>query len=488
MIAVAVAWMLSQGPPALAADCSGDWIVPTAVSYTSFKGGTYQLWAWPGTHVAILTPDADLCGATMRDLIAAYDAAYELYTDATGREPIKYPPTLYQGRGTIAVVPEGATCGAACGYLGFTGIEWTRSQFESSYFFLSDDGCYTGTIFYELGRNFWFYGDQLEYLPEGGKWSNVTTTFAVFMSLQFVETLGLTGCPFAGGDFASYRHARLTHVDRYTADPSLTWANAVHVETTSVPNTDLLASFLHRLQLVHGPAWMQNVWREGGLRPNRVTTQDAVDNMVLAASAAAGVNLCDVFETLWRWPVSSMAREEALASFGAPVDTRAYDGSCGNGTLDPDEGSDSCGGTTTTTTLAPGSSTTTTTTNDKQPGGSTTSSTVPTCTSAVACLDVASAGPLCPGETIHPRLSALITKKLSTARRLLVATQSLTGEKKVARLVKRARQQLDKVATKSATFATRGRRPISAACRDSILAALRGVRQQIDANRLDESH
>jgi len=501
LITVALAWLLSQGRPALAGDCPGDWIAPTAVSYRSFEGETYQLWAWPGTHVAILTPDADRCGATMRDLIATYDAAYELYADATGREPNKYPPTLYQGRATIAVVPDGQTCGAACGYLGSTGIEWSRSQFESDYFFLQDDGCYAGTMFYELGRNFWFYRNQLEYLEEDQKWSNVTTTFAVFMSLEFVDTLGLTGCPFAGGDFASYRHARLTHVDRYTANPGLTWANAVRVEATGVPNTDLLASFLHRLQLVHGPAWMSKVWREAGLQPTRVTTQDAVDNMILAASAAAGANLCDVFETLWRWPVSPTARADAVARFGAPVAARPYDGTCGNGTLDPDEETDTCGGATTTTTLALGSSTTTTTTStistitiDEPPGSSTTTSsttsttttTLPACATAVACLDAALGGPPCPGETIHPKLGALIAKKLGTARRLLVATRSATGERNIARLVERTRQQLDKVGVKCEAFATRRRRPISAECRDAILTTLNKVTHQIDANRLDQ--
>jgi hypothetical protein len=38
--------------------------------------------------------------------------------------------------------------------------------------------------------------------------------------------------------------------------------------------------------------------------PSAVTTQDAVDNFVVAASSAAGQDLVPLFKDRWRWPVS----------------------------------------------------------------------------------------------------------------------------------------------------------------------------------------
>lgn len=95
---------------------------PAPVVYTSFNGLALELVPWAGEQVAYLVPQQgfDDPGA-MRFIVDAPDRAYERYELVTGREPTPYAPTTYQGLDTIAVVPE--TCGAGCGYLGFTGIE-----------------------------------------------------------------------------------------------------------------------------------------------------------------------------------------------------------------------------------------------------------------------------------------------------------------------------------------------------------------------------
>ncbi|MFT3949086.1 MAG: hypothetical protein QM763_19130 [Agriterribacter sp.] len=79
-----------------------------------------------------------------------------------------------------------------------------------------------------------------------------------------------------------------------------------------VPNsglgaTDLFASFCFRLRRDYGgEAFVQNLWKEAGRRPNATTTQDAVDNFFLASCAAANKNLTTVFQS-WRWPLSVSA-------------------------------------------------------------------------------------------------------------------------------------------------------------------------------------
>jgi hypothetical protein len=136
--------------------------------------------------------------------------------------------------------------------------------------------------------------------------------------------------------------------------------------------------------------------------------------------------------------------------------------------------------TTTTTTTTPGQEPTTTTT----PGTTPTSTTLPLCATALECLAAAEAGPLCPGETLHPKLAALVQKRLGKARTALLAAGATTKAKKLARLVGKARKQLDKIGAKAGAFASRPKGAISSECRDLILAATGRVAEQIEANRL----
>ena len=60
----------------------------------------------------------------------------------------------------------------------------------------------------------------------------------------------------------------------------------------------------------HGVSFRQNFWKEVGSLPDRGSTQDAVDNMAIAASLAADRNLGSRFSQDWRWPVSQGALDE----------------------------------------------------------------------------------------------------------------------------------------------------------------------------------
>lgn len=139
------------------------------------------------------------------------------------------------------------------------------------------------------------------------------------------------------------------------------------------------------------------------------------------------------------------------------------------------------GPTTTSTTLPSGATTTTTIGTG---GATTTSTTLPACVTAIDCLDLAIAGPLCPGETIDAKLSTLILKKLTKAQKALLAARTTGSGKKLARLVIKARKQMDKVGKKADAFVSKPKGAISVACRDQIRAALILVTQQITASRI----
>jgi hypothetical protein len=113
----------------------------------------------------------------------------------------------------------------------------------------------------------------------------------------------------------------------------------------------------------------------------------------------------------------------------------------------------------------------------------TTSTTLPVCATALDCLELAIAEPLCPGESINRKVTTLIFQKLTKAQRALMRAQTAGGGKS-ERLIAKVRKQMDKIALKVDAFASRPRKPISVGCRDEIQAAIARVVQQIDARKL----
>ena len=80
--------------------------------------------------------------------------------------------------------------------------------------------------------------------------------------------------------------------------------------------TDLFAAFLFRLRRDNGGnKFIKALWHEVARRPKAATTQEAVDNFIIAASLAAGRDLTTQFTTQWRWPLSDGAKEEIKKSF-----------------------------------------------------------------------------------------------------------------------------------------------------------------------------
>ena len=118
-----------------------------------------------------------------------------------------------------------------------------------------------------------------------------------------------------------FRHYEDRVVDLYEADPSLTWKNTLRVHRAprspmGLIGTDRFAGFCFRLAEPHGgQKFIAQVWRQAAKRPTAASTQEAIDNFVLAASAAAGKDPTSHFAEDWRWPVSDAARQEAKHRF-----------------------------------------------------------------------------------------------------------------------------------------------------------------------------
>jgi hexosaminidase len=286
---------------------------PATVPYRTFNGKSLSLHPWRGKKIVVLTARGDLDPAVMQKITDALDGTYNYYKQATGGEPARGADTTLDGLSTVAEVDH--TCGAGCGSLGATGIELQTDYFQVLYHSVKDSGEFDQVIFYEFGRNFWLYQKQLGYVGKDAT-GTINTGYAVFMRFMAMRGIGVKGAPFRDRKFTEFEAEVQKLIDTYVADKSLDWSNTLLTDHApanpmDLNATDLFASFLFRLYRDYGTeAYIEKLWHEVAKRPEARTTQDAVDNLVIAASRAAGHNLSRLFKDTWRWPVSAAALAE----------------------------------------------------------------------------------------------------------------------------------------------------------------------------------
>jgi len=272
----------------------------------------------------------------------ALDRAYDFYESATAHKPPALDFTFLAGRDTIAVV--NSTCGAGCSEVGGTGMEILAQFFQILYNGVATQNQYDQVLFYEFGRNFWFYTRQLAY--QGVDQDPNVTGFAVYMRFMAMDAAGVVGGPFNGSTpFPLFRAAVTNLMDIYVQTASLNWSNTFRqnmappgsgVGGSDLGGSDLVASLLFRIGRDFGNEHFPlDFWKQVEFRPPAHSTREAADNFVLAASAAVGANLAQVFATTWKWPVSAAAAQEASARWGSPVSfqTRYLLQSAGNQVL-----------------------------------------------------------------------------------------------------------------------------------------------------------
>jgi serralysin len=292
------------------------------VQYQSFNGNSYLLQPWSGSNICILASTTNQFSTNvMSKIIVALDTAYSFYITATGRQPNPWDPTMLYGRDTIAEVTN--TCGAGCSYIGFTGTEILIPYFNILYNGVASADQYDQVLFYEFGRNFWFYGNQLAYLSPDN--DPVTTGFAVYMRFLAMDAAGVAGGPFNGYSFETFCTSVTNLIDLYITNSSLNWSNTFRTghappNPLNLGTTDLIASLLMRIGRDFGtPSFGLDFWKQAELRPTAATTQAAVDNFTLAACATVNKNLTQIFLTTWKFPVSASAQLEAQQRWGNPV-------------------------------------------------------------------------------------------------------------------------------------------------------------------------
>ena len=281
--------------------------------YKSFFEDQYKLYPFIGNRVAFLVDDPTLDANVMQTISDVFDSTLEYYAEVT-----QMGPTFDQTYGWSFPIAEVAmTCTLkGCGTLGLSGIELTNNAFDDLYLGVRDNNEFDTELFFQFGRTFYFYSDQTAFNS-----SSMVTGFAVFMRSNSVEATGVSPAPINGVEFNDYENEIKNLLYTYLADPDLNWENSLQIGVVppnqySLLSSDFFASFLFKLEDMFGDEFVNHIWVELDKRPAATTTQEALDNFYLAASAATGKNLTGLFEA-WKWPVSATAVAEATTRFGA---------------------------------------------------------------------------------------------------------------------------------------------------------------------------
>jgi hexosaminidase len=296
-----------------------------ATTYDGIDDPPAQKTAWVGRNVAFLTDSSTLDPGVMDKITTTFDSVFDYYAEATGQLPSPY--LTYHDRSLVAEVDD--SCGAGCGFLGATGVELAGGSFALLYDGVRVSNQYDQVLFYEFGRNFYFYDGKIRYLESGpmaapaGESGWIGTGYAVLMRFASMDATGVKAAPFGSTPFATFRASVEGMVDTYTANAALNFQNTllINQHPAGGGTTDFFASFCLRLAKWYGPQVLTRMWLEIGDRADAVTTQDAVDNWFMGCCYGAQRNLSTLFTSNWKIPLSDAAKTEALSRWGAAAAT-----------------------------------------------------------------------------------------------------------------------------------------------------------------------
>lgn len=318
-------YLSNQGPALTDIPFTNLPTTPVSASYVSFDNQNYNFYVYEGKNIAFLTQDNYFNAPEyerMRAIVSTFDKVYEWYEFYTGSKPTPWGPTLYNNKLTVATGVL-TTCGAACGYVGFTGIEVQKTFWDNYYvnnLITLNNNLYDQVIFYEFGRNFWFLDDRFRNYqnpPVGLLFMD--GAFAIFMRFITMEKVNVQGSTFVGSvtlPFNIFKNAITGMMTTYI-NGSYNFNNTFKIDrgvpsaiapTGNTGASDLMASLLFDLRDRFGDLWLNNIWKKIRLRPQANTIQEAADNFIISCAEAIQLNIIPLFENYYRWPVSPQAK------------------------------------------------------------------------------------------------------------------------------------------------------------------------------------
>lgn len=273
----------------------------------------FGMQAWEGEHVVFLTRSDEFDVKQMAAFVKRLDAGWQVYSDLIGKQP-RQTRTMF-GKPVICAIPKpDLSCGYGCGFVGATGIEvagfynndWPRFQKQPDSF--------QHYYFYEMGRNFFVFGDRN---------SLFTTGYAVFMRYVCMDRLkckdlDLRTRQTIEGCEQIYADSKLGFFEAFTnlgegeksdrligpggrkvrpSDQPVMYASAMLKLRRDFGGDEWVKKFFHTLRTCK-PAKARNI----------ESAQTQVFNWLVCASIAAEQDLTPVFADRWRMPISDKQR------------------------------------------------------------------------------------------------------------------------------------------------------------------------------------
>lgn len=267
---------------------------PVLVIYKTFADTSIAVRPFVGRNIALLLkPERSTDRVVTDRVVSAIDRAWDWYRGYFGRAPTPTPSRTHAGKATIVENAQDPAAFAR-GIIGYTGIEVGPSSMNRLLSEAAQDR-YNQAVFYELGRNFWFFNDQLGAMAPTANGGVFTTGFAHVHRFYSMEAANLVGAPWDDKlDFDGFQHSILIEMlDRYLANNSLTWDNTLAANKAPAnpygwTADHLAAALFHRIRRDHGHAGYRRFWQVMAKAPKSNTPRDAAARFVQVARMATG--------------------------------------------------------------------------------------------------------------------------------------------------------------------------------------------------------
>lgn len=210
---------------------------------------------------------------------------------------------------TYSIAEVDQTCGTCCGRIGFPGIEIQTGKFLKIYNSYTKYKKFDSLVFYELGRNFWFYDDQLT-CSESGISNAMRTGFAVFMRNICVDKLSIDADSINYISYNQYLKDLKSIFYYYSADTTLNidkvLIDDILPEISSdleVTGSNFWASLLFFLydQKGFGDDWLNRIWSDISKKPESQNENDILKNFFSACNPASEETIENLFENSIKW-------------------------------------------------------------------------------------------------------------------------------------------------------------------------------------------
>ena len=233
--------------------------------------------------------------------------AIKIYENLNGSTPV----TISKNQYCVAIVKQ--TCGVGCGIIGKPGIEIEEKKFDRIYKSYTVNKKFDSLIFYELGRNFWFYNKQLT-CSNPALTEAMRTGFAVFMRNICVGKLRIEPDSLNGYKYSDYLKELKSIYGYYSEDSTLNITKTLYNGELPVLSSHFMvtsanfwASLLYHLydKTDFGDPWLYKVWHEVSLLPPALNENDVLNNFYIACCKASGRDLRSVFQEELKWGFSN---------------------------------------------------------------------------------------------------------------------------------------------------------------------------------------